>query len=86
MAETWKLTATGDKSAIEAALVAQERAMDWDESIVLAGFEIAEDRPDEWRLDIYLPRRPTAADRRAIDALFVQAPPRFTTERLPDAD
>ena len=86
MAEAWKLTAYGSKSAIEAALVAQELAPNWDEDIGLAGFEVAEDRPDEWRLDVYLPRRPTPADRRAIDALFAGKPPRFAAEKLPDAD
>lgn len=86
MAEAWKLTAYGAKSAIEAALVAQERAVDWDEDIGLAGFEVAEDRPDEWQLDIYLPRKPSAADRKAIDGLFSGKPPELTAERLPDAD
>lgn len=86
MAEAWKLTAYGSKPAIEAALVAQELAPNWDEDIGLAGFEVAEDRPDEWRLDVYLPRRPTPADRGAIDALFAGKPPRFAAEKLPDAD
>jgi ribosomal protein L11 methyltransferase len=86
VAEAWKLTAYGSKPAIEAALVAQELAPNWDENIGLAGFEVAEDRPDEWRLDVYLPRRPTPADRQAIDALFAGKPPRFAAEKLPDAD
>lgn len=86
MAEAWKLTAFGSKSAIEAALVAQELAPDWDDEIGLAGFEVAEDKPDEWRLDIYLPRKPTAADRKAIDELFVGTLPKFAAEKLPDAD
>lgn len=86
MAEAWKLTAFGSKAKIEAALVAQELAPAWDDDIGLAGFEIAEDKPDDWRLDVYLPRKPTAADRRAIDALFAGKPPRFAAERLPDAD
>ncbi len=86
MAEAWKLTAFGSKNAIEAALVAQEVAVDWDESIGLAGFEVAEDKPEEWRLDAYLPRKPTAADRKAIDGLFAGKPLRFNTERLPEAD
>lgn len=86
MAEAWKLTALGAKAVIEAALVAQELALGWDESIGLAGFEVAEDRPDEWRLDAYLPRAPTAADRTAIDRLFTGKPPAFVAEQLPDAD
>lgn len=86
MAEAWKLTAFGSKAEIEAALVAQELANDWDEDIGLAGFEIAEDRPDEWKLDVYLPRRPTTHDRKALDGLFPGTPPQFQAERLPDAD
>lgn len=86
MAEAWKLTAFGSKAVIEGALVAQERALDWDEDIGLAGFEVAEDKPDEWKLDVYLPRRPTRADQKAIDGLFSGKAPRFKAERLPDAD
>ena len=51
MAESWKLTAFGSKAVIEGALVAQEMAADWDFGIVLAGFEVAEDKPLEWQLD-----------------------------------
>ena len=86
MAEAWKLTAFGSKARIEAALVAQELAADWDDDIGFAGFEVAEDRPDEWRLDVYLPRRPNATDRRAIDGLFAGKAPRFRAEQLPDSD
>lgn len=86
MAEAWKLTAFGSKAAIESALVAQELALDWDEDIGLAGFEVAEDKPDDWKLDVYLPRKPSAADRKAIDGLFTGKPPHFEAERLPDAD
>lgn len=86
MAEAWKLTAFGSKAIIEGALVAQELALEWDEDIGLAGFEVAEDKPDEWKLDVYLPRKPSAADRRAIDGLFSAKPPRFAAEKLPDAD
>lgn len=86
MAEAWKLTAYGPKTAIENALVAQELLPDWDEDIVLAGYEVAEDQPDAWKLDVYLPRKPTTADRRAIDALFTDSAPRFEDELLPDTD
>lgn len=86
MADAWKLTAFGAKSDIESALVTQEHIVDWDDDIVLTGFEVAEDRPDDWRLDAYLPRRPTPADRAAINALFAGKPPRFAAEKLPDAD
>ena len=83
---SWKLTALAPKDIIEAALAIQESTPDWDGDIVLAGFEVAEDKPLEWKLDVYLPRRPNAADRRAIEGLFAGKPPRFTLQTLPDAD
>ncbi|HEU4821766.1 MAG TPA: 50S ribosomal protein L11 methyltransferase [Qipengyuania sp.] len=86
MPEAWKLTAFASKAVIEGALVAQELVLDWDDDIGLAGFEVAEDRPDEWRLDVYLPRKPTLADLRALNELFAGTPPSFEAERLPDAD
>jgi ribosomal protein L11 methyltransferase len=86
MADSWKLTAFGDKATIQGVLLAQEDAPDWDPEIVLTGFELADDRPDDWRLDAYLPRKPGAADRAAIRALFAGKAPRFTSEELPDAD
>jgi len=86
MADSWKLTAFGDKATIQAALLAQEDVADWDPEIVLTGFELADDRPDDWRLDAYLPRKPTAADRRAVAQLFVNEALDWTVEPLPDAD
>lgn len=86
MAESWKLTAFGPKSLIEGALAAQELALDWDEDIGLSGFEVAEDKPNDWKLDVYLPRKPTTTDRKSIDGLFAGKPPRFAAEKLPDAD
>ena len=73
------------RGEVEAALIAHEDAFDWDPDIVIAGSEIAEDRPDDWQLEAWLPRRPRPTDRRALDALFVQ-PPRWSQERLPDTD
>ncbi len=86
MGVSWKVTAFGSKAEIEAALAAQEASDDWDFTIGLAGFEIAEDNPAEWRLDAYLPRKPTGADYRAIAGLFGDAPPDFVLEQLPNAD
>src|SRR5690606_30629746 len=86
MASSWKLTTFGDKAAIQGALLAQEDVADWDPEIVLTGFELADHRPDDWRLDAYLPRKPTAADRTAIKALFSGKAPRLTAETLPDVD
>ncbi|ALE16652.1 Ribosomal protein L11 methyltransferase [Altererythrobacter epoxidivorans] len=83
---SWKLTAFGPKLLIRDALVAQEDVIDWDPEIVLAGFEIADDKPEDWRLDAYLPRRPNAADKAAIRSLFEGEVPEFTVEKLPEAD
>lgn len=82
----WKVTAFGSKPRIEAALARQEGMADWDAEIVLTGFEIAEDRPDDWRLDAYLPRKPSRADRAAIAGLFEGDAPDFSAEKLPETD
>ena len=82
---SWKLTAFAPREVITAALVAHEDVFDWDPDIVIAGSEIAEQRPDDWQLEAWLPRKPTEADRRALDALFA-LPPEWTEERLPDTD
>lgn len=84
--ESWKLTAFASKKRIQAALVAQESLPDWDPEIVLAGFEIADDKPNDWRLDAYLSRKPTASDRAAIKALFAGKPPHMRARQLTDDD
>ena len=81
----WKLAAFAPRVEVEAALIAHEDAFDWDHDIVIAGSEIAEDHPDDWQLEAWLPRRPRPTDRRALNALFAQ-PPRWTEQRLPDVD
>src|SRR5690606_1465901 len=53
---------------------------------VITGSEISEERPNEWVLEGYLERRPTAADRAAVAALFAGTSPALTAERLPDTD
>ncbi|MGN6499851.1 MAG: 50S ribosomal protein L11 methyltransferase [Tsuneonella sp.] len=86
MADSWTLTAFADRETIRGALVAQEEAQGWDPEVVLTGFELADDRPDEWRLDAYFPRRPSRADRAMIAALFAGDAPSLAAEKLPDAD
>ena len=81
----WKLTAFAPRLVVEAALVAHEDAFEWDADIVIAGSEIAEDRPDDWQFEAWLPRQPTVSDRRALDGLFAQAP-EWSEDRLPDTD
>ncbi len=86
MAKSWKVTAHAPRARIEAALLAHEDAFDWDADIVLSGSEIAEDRPDDWRLEAWLPRKPHKADRAAIMALFGGDTPELKAEALPDVD
>lgn len=83
---TWKLTAFGDKTEIEAALARHSEALHWDPEIVVSGFEIADDRPDDWRLDAYLSRKPTTADRKLLRGLFQGTPPRLVSKQLEDED
>ena len=86
MAQSWKITALAPREIIQAALIAHEEAWDWDCDIVLAGFEIADDRPEEWKLEAWLPRKPSKADKAAIAALFAEGAPPFQIELLPETD
>jgi ribosomal protein L11 methyltransferase len=86
MSQSWKLTAHAPRPVIEAALIAHEDAFDWDPDIVLSGSEIAEDKPDDWRLEAWLPRKPSKADKAAIAALFTDGAPNFEIEQLPETD
>lgn len=86
MSGSWKLTAFADKPTVQAALVAQEDATDWDHDVVLTGFELADDQPDDWRLDAYFPRKPGRVDRAMVAALFAGGAPELVSEKLPDAD
>lgn len=83
---SWKLTALAPREVIQAALIAHEEAEDWDWEIALSGSEIAEDRPEDWRLEAYLPRKPGKADKAAVAALFAGGAPGLTVEQLPDED
>lgn len=84
--QSWKLTVLAPRPVIEAALLAHEDAWDWDAAIVLSGSEVAEDRPEDWRLEAWLPRKPSRADRAAIAGLFAGPVPELIVERLPDTD
>lgn len=83
---SWKITIHAPRDVVQAALIAHEDAFDWSEDIVIAGSELADDRPDEWVLEAWLDRKPTAADRAAIDALFVDGAPPAQVEKLPETD
>lgn len=83
---SWKLTALAPRPVIEAALLAHEDAWDWDPDIVISGSEIAEDKPDDWQLEAWLPRKPSRADKAAVLALFSGTPPKLAIEQLPETD
>ena len=85
MTTAWKLLALAPRAVVEAALLAHEDAADWDPEIVIAGSEVAEDKPDEWQLEAWLPRKPARDDKAAVAALFAKAPA-FKIEQLPETD
>jgi ribosomal protein L11 methyltransferase len=86
MTTSWKITVAGPRPQIEAALLAHEEVLDWDPDIVIAGSEIAEDRPDDWLLEAWLPRRPSGADEAAVISLFADETPDVLIEQLPETD
>ncbi len=85
MSAAWKLLALAPRAVIEAALLAHEDAEDWDTDIVIAGSEVAEDQPDAWQLEAWLPRKPARDDKAAVAGLFAKAPT-FRIEQLPETD
>jgi ribosomal protein L11 methyltransferase len=54
--------------------------------MVLSGSEIAEDRPDDWRLEVWIPSKPGKLELAAVTALFGKKAPKLTVEQLPDVD
>lgn len=86
MAETWKLTANAPKSRVEKALLTHDEIEEWDPDLVIAGRELAPDKPRQWVLEVWLPRRPLKADREAVLALFGGRMPVLKAEKLPDTD
>lgn len=82
----WKVTFEAPRDVVQAALAAHEDAWDWDAEIVIAGNEVAEDRPEWWRLEAWLPRRPTRDDDAALAGLFAGGSPGPVVEELPPTD
>ena len=89
-ATTWKLSLFAPKKVVQAALLAHDEVEDWDAELVIAGREVAEDRPDDWVLEGWFPRKPGKAEKAALAALFAgvltSGAPKITTEKLPPAD
>ena len=86
MADSWKLVAHAPKRIVQAALLAHDEIDEWDPDIVISGHEIAEDRPDEWMLEAWLPRRPAKADRAAVEGLFDRPAPDMAVEKVRETD
>jgi ribosomal protein L11 methyltransferase len=83
---TWKLSAFAPKKVVQAALLAHDEIDDWDPDLVIAGREVAEDRPEDWVLEAWYPRRPGKAEKAALAGLFAGKAPPITVEELPPAD
>ena len=83
---SWKITVFAARPIVQAALIAHEDAFDWDPDIVIAGSEIAEDKPDDWQLEAWLADEPGADATAAITALFADGAPDLIIEELPDED
>ncbi len=83
---SWKLSAFAPKPIVQAALLAHDELEDWDYDLVIAGREVSEDRPQDWVLEGWYPKKPAAAQKRALSGLFNGVAPKITVEKLPDED
>lgn len=83
---TWKLSLHAPKRTVQAALLAHDEIEDWDHELVIAGREVAEDRPDDWVLEGWYPRKPGKAEKAALAGLFAAKAPKIAIEELPPAD
>jgi ribosomal protein L11 methyltransferase len=83
---TWKLSAFAPKKIVQAALLAHDEIEDWDAELVIAGREVAEDRPNDWVLEGWFPKKPGKAERSALAGLFTGKSPKITLEELPPTD
>lgn len=86
MTTTWKLSAHARKPVVQAALLAHDLIDDWDPELVIAGREVAEDRPEDWVLEGWYPRKPGAAETAALARLFEGEAPAIAVEELPPED
>jgi len=83
---TWKLSAFAPKRVVQAALLAHDRIDDWDHELVIAGREVAEDRPEDWVLEGWYPRKPGAAQKAALARLFEARAPKIAITELAPQD
>ena len=83
---TWKLSLYAPKPVVQAALLAHDLIDDWDFELVIAGREEAENRPDDWVLEGWYPRKPGKVEKAALAGLFAGKAPKITIEELPPQD
>lgn len=83
---SWKLSAFAPKRVVQAALLAHDELDEWDFDLVIAGREVAEDKPDDWVLEGWYPAKPGKAQKQALAGLFAGKAPKITVEKLPDED
>ncbi|MEL6486402.1 MAG: 50S ribosomal protein L11 methyltransferase [Pseudomonadota bacterium] len=83
---SWKLTAHAPKRVVQAALLAHDAIEEWDFDLVIAGRELAEDRPQDWVLEGWYPTEPGAEQTRTLAGLFEGDAPPITVEKLADED
>ncbi len=86
MADSWKIYAECSKDRAKAALVAHEEDLDWPADWVVTGMEVADHLPDEWTFEVYMDRKPKAADKKRVAALFGGNVPELVVEKLLDTD
>ena len=84
--ESWKITAHAPRTVIEQALIRHEDAWDWDPEIVLCGGEVADDQPEDWRLEAYVAHQPGPIELGSIRTLFDDRAPLLRIEKLPAND
>lgn len=83
---SWKLSAFAPKPIVQAALLAHDELDEWDFDLVISGREVSEDRPQNWVLEGWYPKKPGKAQKAAISALFASNAPTINVEKLPDED
>ena len=86
MASSWKLTAHAPKKIVQAALLAHDELEEWDFDLVIAGRELADNRPQDWVLEGWYPRKPGKEQKQALASLFEGEARPITVEKLPDED
>lgn len=85
-AASWKLSIFAPKSEVQAALLAHDEMEEWDYELAISGREISEDKPLEWVLEGWYPRKPSAAEKNALTGLFKGKTPKIEIEKLPAQD